>query len=93
MEITGTVLITATMAVIAAFITQAVKGMVPEQYHRYIPLPLALVLVGIGVFIAWLQAGDMVAGGIGGMMAAALAVYGYEFFHNVIRGGRDASDG
>lgn len=87
MEITGTVIITATMAVIAAFITQAVKGIVPEEYHRYIPLPLALVLVGIGVLLAWLQGNPMVAGGIGGFMAAALAVYGYEFIHSVIRGG------
>ena len=87
MEITGTIIITASIAVIAAFVTQAVKQIVPEEYHRYIPLPLALVLVGVGVLLAWLQAEDLVAGGIGGFMAAALAVYGYEFIHSVIRGG------
>ena len=87
MEITGKILITATMAVMAAFFTQSVKQAIPERYHRYIPLPIAVVLIGIGVFVAWLQGGDMVAGGIGGMMAAALAVYGYEFMHSVIKGG------
>lgn len=85
MEITGNVAITATIAVIAAFITQAVKQAIPESYHRFIPLPLALVLVGVGVLLAYLQGQDMVQGGIMGFMAAALAVYGYEFFTSVIR--------
>lgn len=85
MEITGSVTVTAVMAVVAAFITQAVKQAIPEQYHRFIPLPLAAVLVGVGVLLAWLQAQDMVQGGIMGFMAAALAVYGYEFVTGVIR--------
>ena len=85
MEITGNVVVTATIAVIAAFITQAVKLAIPEQYHRYIPLPLAAVLVGVGVLLAWLQNQDMVQGGIMGFMAAALAVFGYEFVTEVIR--------
>lgn len=93
MEIQGTILITALAAVTAAFLTQYVKGVTPEQYHRYIPLPLALVLIGIGVLLAWLQEEPLVAGGIQGFVSAAFAVYGYEFFHNVIRGGHNASNG
>ena len=88
MEITGNILITATAAVIAAFITQAVKQAVPQQYHRYIPLPLAAILIGVGVLLAWLQGQDMVQGGIMGFMSAALSVYGYEFVDNVLLGGK-----
>lgn len=85
MVITGNVVVTATMAVIAAFITQAVKIAIPEQYHRYIPLPLAAILVGVGVLLAWLQGQDMVQGGLMGFMATALAVFGYDFVHGVIK--------
>jgi hypothetical protein len=85
MEITGNVTITAVMAVIAAFITQAVKQAIPSAWHRYIPLPLAAVCIGAGVLLAWLQSQDMVQGGIMGFMAAALAVYGYEFVTEVIK--------
>ena len=85
MEITGNVTITAVMAVIAAFITQAVKQAVPEQYHRYIPIPMAIILTGIGVLLAWLQTQDLVEGAIMGFMSAALAVYGYEFVTGIIK--------
>ena len=90
MEITGNVVITATIAVIAAFITQAIKQATPESWHRYIPLPLAAALVAVGVLLAWLQNQDMVQGGIMGFMAAALAVYGYEFVTGIIRPGGDS---
>ena len=79
MDVVGTVTVTMTMAVIAAFITQAVKQMVPSEYYKFIPLPLGAILVGIGILLAWLTGNDMVAGGVEGLMAAALAVYGYEF--------------
>jgi hypothetical protein len=78
MEINGFA-VSGIMAAIAAFVTQAVKQAIPEQMHRYIPIPLALVLVGIGVFFAWYRGTDLLAGGIEGFVAAALAVYGYEF--------------
>jgi len=84
MEITGDIRVSAVMAVIASFITQAIKQIIPEQYHRYIPLPLALALVGIGVLLAFLQSADMVAGGIEGMMAAALAVFGYQTVKGIV---------
>jgi hypothetical protein len=80
MEIVGSIAISMTVAVIAAFVTQAVKQVVPQGYHRYIPLPLALALTGAGVLLAWLQGENMVAGGVEGFLAAALAVYGYELF-------------
>ena len=52
MEITGGVAITMGLAVIAGFVTQAIKQMVPQQYHRFIPLPLAVVLVFAGAGMA-----------------------------------------
>jgi hypothetical protein len=80
MEITGGVAITMGLAVIAGFVTQAIKQRVPQQYHRFIPLPLAAVLVGVGVALAWLQGQNLAEGGLQGFFSAALAVYGYEFF-------------
>jgi len=71
------------MAVISVFLVQAIKGSIPKQYHRYIPIPIMLVLVGIGVLLAWLTSGDMVAGGIEGVFGAALAVYGYQFYKGI----------
>jgi len=78
MEITGSVVVSAVMAVIAAFVTQAVKQAVPESWHKFIPLPLAGVCTGLGVLLSWLQKADMVAGGLEGFLGAALAVYGYQ---------------
>jgi hypothetical protein len=81
MEIVGSVATSAVMAAIAIFLVQAVKGLIRnEEDHRYIPLPLAAVLIGVGVLLAWLRGLDMVSGGIEGFMAAAFAVYGWEFF-------------
>ena len=78
MDVVGNLTVTAIMALIAAFLTQAVKQAIPDELHRYIPIPLALVCVGLGVLLAYLQAGDMVTGGLDGVVAAALAVYGYQ---------------
>lgn len=87
MEIAGSVTVSAVMAVIASFVTQAVKQAIPENWYRYIPLPLALVMVGVGVLLAYLQAADMVAGGLEGFMAAAFAVYGYETIKGIVNPG------
>ena len=76
--ITGVVTTSAIMALIAAFITQAVKQAIPEDWHRFIPLPLAGVTIGVGVLLAFLTGNDMVAGALEGIVAAALAVYGYD---------------
>lgn len=89
MEITGSVVVSAIMAVVASFLTQAVKQAIPEKYHRYIPIPLALVTVGVGVLLAWLQGQNMVTGGIEGFLAAALAVYGYETIKGIVRPGKE----
>jgi len=78
MEITGSVAVSALMAIIAGCLTQFVKGIFDESLHKWIPLPLALILIGVGVGLAWLQGQDMVVGGIEGFLAAALAVYGYQ---------------
>lgn len=86
MEIVGSLAVSAIMAVVAAFVVQAVKDLPPlKPYHDYIPLPLALILVGVGVFLAWVQGADLVQGGIEGFIAAALAIYGYEFVTHVLR--------
>ena len=85
MEITGDIRISAVMAVIASFLTQAVKQIIPEEYHRYIPLGLAAVLIGAGVLLAFLQGQSMVDGGIEGMMAAAFAVFGYQGIKGIVK--------
>ena len=90
MEIVGSLAVSAIMAVVAAFIVQAVKQLpVLKPYHDYIPLPLALILIGVGVLLAFLQGGDMVQGGIEGFIGAALAIYGYEFVTHTLNFGGD----
>lgn len=91
-EFQGNIAVTAAIAILAAFVTQAVKQAIPEEYHRFIPLPLAIILIGAGVLLAYLTGGSLVDGGVGGMVAAALAVYGFEFVSNVLMGGRRTSD-
>lgn len=83
--ITGAITTSATMALIAAFITQAVKQAIPEEWHRFIPLPLAAVTIGVGILLAFLTSNDMVAGAIEGIVAAALAVYGYDAVKGFVR--------
>ena len=88
MEIVGSLVVASIMALIAAFVVQAVKQLpVLKPYHDYIPLPLALILVGVGVLLAYLQGGDLVQGGIEGFIGAALAIYGYEFVTHVLNPG------
>lgn len=87
MEIVGSVSVSALMAIVAGFITQSVKKLVPEVWHCYIPIPLGLILTGIGVLLAWLQGQNLVAGGIEGFLGAALAVYGYDTIKGFIKPG------
>ncbi len=82
-DIVGTATISIAMAVLSIFLVQAIKQAIPETWHRYIPIPLLIVLVAAGVLLAWLQGGDMVSGGIEGLFGAALAVYGYEFYKSL----------
>lgn len=76
--ITGNIATSAIMALIASFITEGVKRILAEPYYKFIPLPLGAVCVGIGVLLAWLSGADMVAGGLEGIVAAAIAAYGYD---------------
>jgi hypothetical protein len=85
MEIVGSVKVSALMAIVAGFLTQWIKGMIPKKWHRFIPGPLALALVGAGVLLAWLQGQNMVTGGIEGFLAAALAAYGYDAVKGFIK--------
>lgn len=66
------------MALIAAFLVQGVKQILAEKYYRFIPLPLGALCIGIGVLLAFLTGNDMVAGGIEGIVAAAIAAFGYD---------------
>ena len=86
-EIQGTLVVTALMALVAGFVVWAIKlglGEEWQKYWRYIPIPLALVLIGIGVLIAWLQGEPLVAGGINGFIAAAAAAYGYDLISGIL---------
>jgi hypothetical protein len=76
--ITGAVTTSAIMALIAAFIVQGFKQILNEAYHRFIPLPLGAVMVGVGVLLARLTGNNLVDGGLEGIVAAALAAYGYD---------------
>ena len=84
-SITGSVAVPVIMAVVAGFLTQAVKQAIPEKYHRFIPIPLAVALCGAGVLLAWLQGTNPVDGGTAGIVAAALAVYGYQVVKGFIK--------
>ena len=75
----GDVRVSAVLGIVAALLTQYVKGVIPEEQHKWIPLPLALVCMGVGVLYAFLQGQNMVNGGVEGFVAAAIAVYGYQF--------------
>jgi len=76
--VTGSVTTSAILALIAAFLVQAVKQAIAEEYYRFIPLPLGAVMLGVGILLAFLSGNDMVAGAMEGIVAAALAAFGYD---------------
>ena len=83
MEIVGSLQTSALMALVAVFLVQGVKRLVSEEFYRFIPFPLAVATVGVGVLLAWLTGNvgqGLVTGGIEGFIAATFAVYGWEFF-------------
>ena len=80
----GDLRVSAVLGAVALFLTQYFKGIIPEQHHRYIPLPLALACVGIGVLLAFLNGANMVTGGTEGFIAAAIAVYGYQLIRGFV---------
>lgn len=83
MEIVGTATVSISMAVIAIFLTQAVKQALPEAWHRYIPIPIMVVLVLVGALLAYFTGADLVQGSLEGVFGAALAVYGWELFKSI----------
>lgn len=90
MEIRGSVWTVAIVALAAAFLVQFAKRNIPEEYHKLIPGPLAIVMIGIGVLAAYIDVPSMeeltlVQGGTAGFVAAALAAYGYDFVNGAIK--------
>lgn len=97
MEITGSVTTVALMALFAGFLAEAVKrilrtttGKKSEAYEQFIPIPLAVVSIAVGVGLAYLQAPgfegmSLVQGGASGFVAAALAAFGYDFIMGIIK--------
>ena len=87
-EFTGQLVLSVWIALASAVIVEVVKLFPPlKPYHDWIPAPLVIVCVGVGVLIAWLQGADMVSGGLQGLLGAALAIFGYEFVtHVLLRG-------
>lgn len=78
---TGTV---GVVAVAAFALAEIVKRFgLPEDKYRYIPGPLILVTIGIGVLVSFLFNGagqPLVQGGVEGLFAGCAAVFGWEFF-------------
>lgn len=90
MEIQGSLTTVALMALFAMFIVQAVKKVLREEYHKFIPLPLAAVCVAVGVGLAYLAAPgfegmSLVAGGAAGFVSAAFAAFGYDFVAGILK--------
>ena len=80
MEIVGTIVAPIGLALVEMILGQGIKKILPEEHHKYLPIPLALICGAIGV--AWSFWGDtewwkMMISGFG---VAALAVFGWEFF-------------
>ena len=89
MEITGSLGTVAIVALVAAFLVEALKR-IPEldPYQKYIPIPLAIVMIGVGIGWALLNGLDPVQGGAGGLVAAALAAFGFDSVSGIVKGRR-----
>lgn len=75
----GSVTTTALMALIAGVLTEGVKRWkLDEKYYKFIPIPLVLVTTGIGVGLAAATGNPLIQGGIEGVVAGALAAFGYD---------------
>lgn len=83
-KIVGDVTVSALLALVAAFTTEAAKRAINESYHRFLPLPIAAFCIVIGSALAWGTGNDPVEGAQQGFVGAALAVFGYEFVKGVI---------
>jgi len=70
------------LGIFALFLTQALKQALDEKAHRWIPLGLILLLPAVGLGLAAasgnLDGTGLVQGAIEGVVAAWVAVYGYQ---------------
>lgn len=73
------------IAVALAFLVQAVKEAIPEQYHRFIPVALLFLGPAVGVCLALVMGNTWQQGIIEGVFGAAGAVYGYEFVKGIVK--------
>lgn len=78
--------VTPAIAVAMALLVQAVKQAVPDQFHRYIPLALLFLGPAVGVGLALVLGNTWQQGVVEGIIAAAGAVFGYEFVSNLRAG-------
>lgn len=83
-EVTGHIVIGVVSLLAAAFVVRATREMVGEELHRFLPLPLAALLVLCGIALATVKGLDPVDGGTEGFIALALAWYGPELYRGVV---------
>ena len=78
--------VTPAIAVAMALLVQAVKQAVPDQFHRFIPLALLFLGPAVGVGLALVLGNTWQQGVVEGIIAAAGAVFGFEFVSNLRAG-------
>ena len=78
--------VTPAIAVAMALLVQAVKQAVPDQFHRFIPLALLFLGPAVGVGLALTLGNTWQQGVVEGIIAAAGAVFGFEFVSNLRAG-------
>ena len=78
--------VTPAIAVAMALLVQAVKQAVPDQFHRFSPLALLFLGPAVGVGLALTLGNTWQQGVVEGVIAAAGAVFGYEFVSNLRAG-------
>lgn len=84
-EVTGYLSVAAPLALLAAVLAEGLKRIkILNPYRDYIPIPLTLLLMAAGAGYYMLKFGDWLGGIEAGLLAAALAVFGYEFVSHAI---------
>ncbi len=75
--------IMALLAGVANIVTQMVKGLIPDQGQKWIPLGLILLTMGAGVALTFAYGRDPIAGLLEGLFGGASAVGFYELASKV----------